>query len=251
LRNPELVDTVINYGVSATPVWVDRLPRHVRWINTLDTVHVSAHKLRSFRELYDLSVPILDWTVDYNEAAYWLAEGCTVVTRGRLQGARGQGIVLSPPDRLPTHAGLYTKLFTGDNVREYRVYVVGGHAIDVTEKRRWSRARLTEAGIDRNDPYTKLIRTNGNGWVFARNTMDATEEHLVTIRALAEQCASAIDLGLGAVDIIVQFTDSGKLLDARVVEPNTSVSLVGDRTTRQRIADALTFELDRNRREAA
>lgn len=239
---PENVIAVINYGVSRVPIWAGRLPSGCRWFNEPATVSISANKLNTFVNLRLAQVATLDWTQDRMVATAWKENGDTIVSRTLLNGARGRGIVLSPPDPLPV-AELYTKLFSGGNIREYRAYVVGGKVIDITQKRRWRRARLEAAGIDRDDPYTKLIRTNGNGWVFARNSNDAGERVLHQVRQLGEATASAIFLGLGAVDIVVKTGSSGELLDAAVVEPNTSVSLVGDRTTRTVVAKALAAEL--------
>lgn len=240
--SPERVRAVINYGVSRIPVWAGRLPQGCRWFNEPATVSISANKLDTFRNLRLAGIATLDWTQDRMVATAWKEGGDIVVSRTLLNGARGQGIVLSPPDPLPV-ADLYTKLFTGETIREYRAYIVGGKVVDITQKRRWRRERLAEAGIDRNDPYTSLIRTNGNGWVFARRSNDAGERVLHQIKQLAEDTASAIWLGIGAVDVVVKTGRSGELLDAAVVEPNTSVSLVGDRTTRSIMADALAEEL--------
>lgn len=239
--DPGRVKAIVNYGVSTYPGWANRTSIPV-WYNFPSTVAVSANKLKMQAVLAHAGIPCLTSTQDRAVAEQWLENRMGVVARTVVNGARGQGIVLSPPDPLP-YAPLYTQLLTGDNAREYRVYVVAGKAIDVTEKRRYRTARLRELGIEDNY-YTRTVRTNSNGWAFARNTIQAKPEHLVEIRDLAEAAARVVHMGLGGVDIIVRYTDSMKLLDKYVVETNTSVSLVGDRTTRAVIADALAAELN-------
>lgn len=240
-RDIRQATVIIDYGVGTVPVWQGRVRPGTRWLNTPDTVRTSANKIRTQRALERAGVPCVESTTVREEAERWLEQGETVVSRTVLEGCRGAGIVLSPPDPLP-EARLYTKLFSG-RVREYRAYIVGGRTIDVTQKRRWSRERTDAAGIDRDDPYTKLIRTNGNGWVFARNSIDASDEVLEAVRALGTQCAEAINLGVGAVDIVVRTNRLGQMLGIAVVEPNTSVSLVGDRTTRSIMANAIVEEI--------
>jgi hypothetical protein len=178
-------------------------------------------------------------------AEEWLEDGKRVVSRTVINGCRGKGIVISPPDPLPD-ARLYTEMILapeGGSVREYRAYIVGRECIDLTEKRRWSRARREAAGIDHSDPYQGLIRTNGNGWVFCRNTMQATSLQQQIIKDGAENAAQEMNLDLGGVDLIATYREDGELNDIYVVETNTAVSLVGDRNTVRIMADALARDI--------
>lgn len=229
---------VVNYGCSTAPVWIDRMPEQVQWLNGTATVMLSANKLMTVQALNQLGVPTLEYTTDREEAQSWIDSNRLIVSRTTLNGSRGSGIVLSPPDPLPD-APLYTRLVRGGSVREYRAYVVDGECIDIAQKRRWRGERLEQAGIDRRDPYTRLIRTNGNGWVFARNSIDANERVLNEVKMLANKTAEGLLLGFGVVDIIVKTGDNEELLEARVVEPNTAPSLVGDRNTRALMGDAV------------
>ena len=243
-RAVERCFAVVNWGVSATPIWAGRLHPSVRWYNSTETVHLSANKRLMSQALARSAVPHLETTTSRSVAEQWMGEEHTVVTRTILTGCRGAGIVLSPPDPLP-QARLYTKLYRGPRTREYRAYIVGGQVIDLTEKRRWSVERTDAAGIDRNDPYTKLIRCNGNGWVFARHNLDATPAQQAIIRQRARDAADSIDLGVGAVDLIAKYSSTAngrELLGVVVVETNTSVSLVGDRNTRSIMASRLAYE---------
>lgn len=236
------IRTALSYGVSAWPSWYSTTD--FTWITSPHAVHTSANKLHTFQALQRAEVPTLEFTTHADEARAWIEQEHTVVARTILRGSRGAGIVLSPPDPLP-QARLYTKLFRGRNVREYRVYIVGAEAVDITQKRRWSRARREEAGLDHNNLYHGRIRSHHNGWVFCRNTIDVPAAALEELKDLAAECARVCRIGFGAVDVIATHTDSGELIDARVVEPNTAPGLVGDTTTRDIMADALAAYIRR------
>lgn len=230
-RKAEEVRFVLDHGVSTAPEWTRRLSRDVKWLNTPDTVRISANKLNTFRFLYSKGLPTVDWTTAREVAEAWLLAGERVVSRTVLDGCAGGGIVLSPPDPMP-EAPLYTRLFTGPNVREYRVFVVGGVAVDLLQKKRWTRERREAAGINHHDPYQGLLRCgNSSGWVFARNDIIASVGAINGIKLLALDCAEACNLTYGAVDIIASHTNDGELIDMRIVEPNTAPSLIVDNYT--------------------
>lgn len=235
--SPSRVHTIINWGVSRPPIWESRLPEDVRWFNTTLAVSISANKRLMQEQLGECGLP---WTHNKFEAESWIDTGKTVVSRGILNGSQGRGITLSPPDQLP-NAELYTQLIEkrdGGSVREYRVYIVDGKAIDITEKRRMRRERREELGIDARDPYTRLIRAHRNGWVFARNTMQATAEQCDTIKRCAE-VACKTWIGIGGADMIVRYHANGEIDDIYTVETNTQVGISGDGTTAAILAEAL------------
>lgn len=236
LRRVEDADIIINHGVSATPIWIDRVRPSCQWLNRPNTVYVSANKARTQRAFEEADIPCLEATDEYNRAIDWLCEGSRVITRTVLSGSQGRGIVLSPPDPLPVCGNLYTKVVEGEGVREYRVYIVDGKAVDQVEKRRFGRDRRENDGIEDNE-YTRTIRAHRYGWVFSRNNNSATPMKRASINSLAEQAADAIGLGWGGVDIIVTNDDM------RVIEPNTSIGLSGDGATLSILSDALCVML--------
>jgi hypothetical protein len=235
--SPSRVHTIINWGVSRQPIWYDDLRDNVKWLNRTATVVLSTNKLLMQEHLGTLG---LAWTWSKYQAEQEILEGRTIVSRGILNGSQGRGITLSPPDPLP-EAELYTVLFEGNRVREYRVYIVDGKAIDITEKRRMNRERREELGIDGRDPYTRLVRAHRNGWVFARNTMQANEDSKRAICERAEQAAKRFELGIGAVDMIASFEEGdASVADViKVVETNTMVGIQGDGATAGRLANAI------------
>ena len=235
--SPTRVHTIINWGVSRMPIWIDDVPEGVRWFNHPGTVSISANKLDMQVALGELGLP---WTTSKVVAEQDILDGYTVVSRGILNGSQGKGITLSPPDPLPD-AELYTVLFEGNRVREYRVYIVDGKAVDVTEKRRMNSTRRAEMGIDARDPYTRLIRAHRNGWVFARNTTQANDESKFKISKYAEIAAARVGLGVGAVDMIASFNenDASVVKDMRAVETNTQIGINGEPACADRLAAAL------------
>jgi D-alanine-D-alanine ligase-like ATP-grasp enzyme len=152
---------------------------------------------------------------------------------------------------------LYTKLFTGPQVREYRVYIVNGKAVDTIEKRRKGRQWYRDHNLDRESPYTTYVRSHKNGWAFARNTSDATPEEISYIEAWAERAAEALQLGWGGVDMIVSRVEgehveaAGELSDVRVVETNTSIGIYQAPRTTEVLGEALAAYFEYERQEAA
>ena len=243
LRSRDWSATYINYGCSQRPVWWDDIPRLDRMFNTFNTVRASSRKPLMQNYFAEFGVPCLDFTRSLERAQQW-AEEDTVVCRTLTRASRGRGIVLAhSPDEI-VESGLYTKLFTGHRVREYRVYIVAEKAVDITEKRRRGRGWCEEHGVDRDSEWTNVVRSHGNGWVFARNTFEASEEERARIMQVAEDAAHSIQLGFGAVDMIVsRDEETGELNDIRAVETNTSVGLEPTATTTRLLAEAVAREV--------
>lgn len=256
------VDVALSYGVSATPnnyVLRDYARLETVWLTSLRAVGWNAHKTQMFRRLTSRGIPHVPWTDSLYTARNWLDNGETVLARRLLQSHSGNGITLVNREYRPEvgrldnnlpRCNLYTKAWPDNNtpwgrVREYRVYISGEHAVGLTEKRRYSRQRLFDAGIDRDCPYNRLVRTNGNGWVFAHNDMRCSREQATTIMMLGELTAHAMSLGVGAVDIIVTYDrDYENLLDMRVIETNSSINLRDAPTTTNLIVDGIINFLD-------
>lgn len=237
--------TFINYGCSNVPLWWDDVPHVSKLLNSFTTVIISSNKLMMSRAFRDAGVPCLTPTRNRYQAEGWASEGHTVVCRTLTRASQGRGIVLANTPEEVVDAGMYTQLFKGYLVREYRVYIVNGKAVDITEKRRRSSAWYEENGVDRSDPITRLIRTNGHGWVFARKNLRASEHELDEIKHEAVQAAASIGLGFGAVDMMVdRHRHSEELNRIVAVETNTSVGIHNSPTTCERLACALAKEIN-------
>ncbi len=203
---------VINWGNSQPHPKVN--PE--RMLNSYAAVALTANKLHFFREFRDHPVvKVPSFMLTRSDAANWLEEGFTLYARKVLTGHSGQGIVIIKPGEELVDAPLYTLKFP--TKREYRVHVVNGSVIDVTQKKK---RRDTEVNMD--------IRNYDGGWVFARNDIEQPPEEALTMAI-----AGVTDLGLdfGACDVLVSE-------DNRVVicEINTAPGIEG--TTLEKYVNA-------------
>lgn len=216
---------LLNHGVGRTPQWIDSVPPGALLLNDAQTVEISANKVRMHQHMRANGIPSLAFTTSEEDAIRWSLDGKTLVVRHRLASHSGKGIEIVRPGHDMPRAALYTELFEGENVREYRVYIVDKVAVDIRQKQRYNTERLKQHGIDPTDPIKKVVRTNRNGWVFARNFKSGTEQDIRRINGLAEQCARVFGLGYGAVDIIMDHAD-GRMA---VIEPNTNIAVYDSR----------------------
>jgi hypothetical protein len=240
-RNTERVQCsrvkyVINHGATTAPPWATRYLDEVPWYNTPEIIMTSSNKLMMFNALHDCPVLPVDTTPARRVAEEWIEQGSRVMARTMIRSSQGNGIVISPDDPLP-NASLYTKVFTGPRVREYRAYIVAGKCVDLVEKRRYTKERRERIGIESNI-YTKLVRAHKNGWAFCRNTFDVNEEDKSTLMDAGTTVAKHFNLGWGAVDLIASLSDDKELLEVRAIETNSSIGLTNDQTTVDKLADA-------------
>ena len=251
------IDVGLSYGVSALPreyMLSSYVPDDTFWLNSPSAVGWNAHKVQMFERLARSNIPHLDWTSNRAVAQDWLDYGEVVYARRLVQAHSGKGIrivgrTLDPvPGKIQNvlpNCNLYTKAWPDNNtiwgrIREYRVYISGEIAVGLTEKRRYGRERLAEAGIDRDCFYNRAVRTNANGWVFAHSDMRCSREQAAVIMGVGEVTANAMRLGVGAVDVIVSYTrDYTTLRDIRVIETNTSISLRDAPTTTNLIVNGV------------
>lgn len=217
------VRLIVNDGVGRMPEWYDNTRCHAKWLNVPWAVTTSANKVEMFNQLEVYNVPHLRYATERAAAEQW---NRAVVVRHRTSGARGQGIEIVQPGNVLPDARLYTELFTGQYVKEYRVYVVDGKPVDIVQKMRRRPDNLRAMGIDPDDELKKIVRTWHNGWVFARNTWERRENEVNIVMALAEQAADACCLGYGGVDIAVRRWRDREP-EAVVIETNTHLGLDG------------------------
>jgi glutathione synthase/RimK-type ligase-like ATP-grasp enzyme len=214
------VKLLVNDGVGRLPDWYDNRRCKAKWLNVPWTVQTSADKRDMFSELAARAVPTLRATRNIDEAQEWLDGGKRVVVRHSAAGARGQGIEILSPDAgvsVP-RAPLYTELFTGKYVKEYRAFVVDGKVVDIAMKMRRREREYT--------PEQELVRSWGNGWVFARHSWERRPRELELVTDVAERAADAMWLRYGAVDLFARrWKDRDP--DVVVIETNTHIGLDG------------------------
>lgn len=174
---------VINWG-SSNPI--EEVTR-CSILNNPRAIKKAVNKLEAFKTLSE-GVDIPEWTESQQEAAKWLAEGCTVVARTVVEGFGGEGIVLVENGTELPVAPLYTKYIP--KTEEYRVHVFKDEAFFVQRK-----ARKKEVP---DEQINWKIRNLAGGFIFANQDVDAPE----AAKKAAVNAVALLGLDFGAVDII-------------------------------------------------
>lgn len=178
-------DVVINWG--RVVVLPPELAEEVVWRNKPEAISVCGHKLRTLARLQEAKVPTLEYTTDPAVAAEW---GDRAYARHLLRASSGRGVEVVEPGSPIPQAPLYTRAFP--TREEYRVHVMSGSgAFFVQKKMRMRQER-------RPPNYTPLVRSHGNGWVFAHKEVNVP----VGVAAIAGSAVVACGLTFGAVDIL-------------------------------------------------
>lgn len=192
---PQIGHTVINWGSSKTPNWLETANRRdVTVLNSVSSVKIASNKLRSLEVLDEAGLNIPHFTTDKRTARYWLEDGHTVVERHTLNGnsAAGVRIVNLDDPNMPSDlddAPLYTKFIPKS--REFRVHVFRGKVVDYAEKKKMRKER-------RPDNFNKYICSNEMGWVFCRLNI----KHIDSVKEEAIAAVAALGLDFAAVDVV-------------------------------------------------
>lgn len=210
-------DWVINWGSSTIPGWFDQaMEVDAKVMNFPSYVATSVNKTQSFIYLEGYA-NIPTYTTDGTTAMNWVADGHTVVVRKEVSGKAGEGVhfIDENTDLVQSEAdGLFdAPLFTiyEDRTEEYRVHIINGDVIDVTQKK-------LRNGTERTDDVMRL-RNHNNGWVFARKDINIPPQVLEE----SLKAVSALGLDFGAVDV----GWNGEIGRAVVFEVNTAPALKG------------------------
>jgi glutathione synthase/RimK-type ligase-like ATP-grasp enzyme len=148
-----------------------------------------------------------------------------------VAGSEGAGIVVLN-DARDTRAKLYTQYIPKKN--EYRVHVVAGNVIDVTEKRKANDAEQRRNQRDpgplpeRGRPEPHQVRNTANGYVFCHEGVKPSPAVLDAGR----KAVQALGLDFGAVDVIW----NEKKQAAYVLEVNTAPGIA--ETSAKKYAEA-------------
>ena len=217
---------VINWGSSILPDWmgsmfVGYISTHV--LNDPVCVATASNKLTAFIIMEEGGVQIPEFTTDPEVARGWLFDGTPVVSRYKLTGHSGEGIVLDDdygtfvnrPERPP----LYVKYIKKS--KEFRVHVFKGKVIDVQQKRKRQEVPSEEINYQ--------VRNHSNGWVYCRDAI--TPDQSILDHAL--DAVNVLGLDFGAVDIIW----NDHYCKSYVLEVNTAPGLEG--TSVQLYANAI------------
>ena len=200
-------DVIINWGSSYIP---QQIKVAATVLNKPFNVGRAANKLAFFNDMAENAPEVIPefWTYrdEIPEDAY------PIVCRTVLNGHSGEGIVIADTEDELVDAPLYVKYIKKD--QEYRIHVAGGEVISVQRK-----ARKYDVP---DDEVNWRIRNHGNGFVFARNEVEAPDE----VTDVATRAVGAMGLDFGAADVV--YTRDRK---AFVLEINTAPGLEGTTLT--------------------
>lgn len=197
-------DLIINWG---------RTERRFNgeYLNDPDKVRDACDKKTSLEILAEAKVSCPDFTADKVLAETWLADGSGVVVRKLLRANSGRGIVFCTPEngKAIPDAPLYTRY--EKKAEEYRVHIFEGVIVDVQQKK-----RKLDVPDDRVDFQ---IRNGRNGWIFAREDVNAPK----SVLGASVDAVHALGLDFGAVDVGYNIKHD----KATVYEVNTAPGLEG------------------------
>jgi hypothetical protein len=204
-------DTIINWGHGGA------LPDHIanagRVLNRPNRVAVAANKAHFFREVGN-QCRLVPWTTGRAVARDW---GSRVVARHVLNGHSGAGIEIVEQGVDIPAAPCYTKYIPKES--EWRIHVVNGRVIDYARKIR---------DPDFVGEPNWAVRNHANGFIFARNSGQPSEDVIRQAVAAME----AVGLDFGAVDVLVSKpTRANPQRLAYVLEINTAPGLEGQTVT--------------------
>lgn len=104
-------------------------------LNTPAQIDLAVNKLDFFKGMGkgDASPRLPSWTSQKARAQGWMDCGKTVIARTKLEGAKGEGLVVCKEGVDIPDASLYTMKV--ESTHEFRVYMFNGEAIDIREKK--------------------------------------------------------------------------------------------------------------------
>lgn len=219
---------IVNFGAGALP-FPER--RDLRILNSPHDVAKSANKLRTFELLKAAGVATPHWTVARSAAQVWIDKKHKVLCRLNLSSSGGRGIHIAVPmaerkgERSELRdAPLYTRYFP--KTHEFRVHVVDGKAVDLTEK------KLRHDLKDKRG-QSSVIRSHDNGWVHAHDDLSISDNRdVATIRDLGERAIRAIGLDFGCADILACLDSNvpRRLTKSVVCEVNSAPGIENEAT---------------------
>lgn len=160
------------------------------------------------------------WTNDRNVAMQWKNDGILVLGRTNPRGRGGEGIIFSDDENqdgaFVHECSLWTRYVP--KAKEFRVHIVAGNIIDVTEKK--LRTHDDDGKPVEKDKINWRVRSHSNGFIFARENIQVPDD--VAIQAL-RAFRLIPNLHFGAFDVIY----NAKHNKAYVLECNTAPGIEG------------------------
>lgn len=230
---------LVNFGATEIPAWVRQ---DMVFLNSPDAIRDSANKYHTFVKLKEADVPTVRWTTSSDDVQKWLDKGHKILARHNLASSGGRGISIVVSGEQIPKVPLYTRYFP--KTHEFRVHVVGGEAVDVTEK------KLREELKEKRDAVS-LVRSHDNGWVHAHSDLSVSGDDLGTLSKLGVDAITAVGLDFGAVDILACLdTNTPRRLTKAVVCEVNSAPGIENEVTKRAYASALNKLIDSKRKVA-
>lgn len=167
-------------------------------LNEPSAVKIASNKITTFLKLEEAGMAnnLPKFTTNRGIAEQWITDDLDdlVYCRTLINSSEGRGIVLAHTIDELVAAPLYTSKVAVD--RELRIHIFNGEVIDFAQKKRMNSDRREEDGIGE---VNEDIRSNNNGWIFAREGVAINS----TVREVAIKAVSSCGLVFGAVDLAV------------------------------------------------
>ena len=232
LKHELLDDTMfLNFGRSRMPEWWNKAEaKGCTFINHPNAVARAVNKIKTFRRLNAFGITTLPHTTKRDVARAWYEKGYGIMVRNRVRGCCGKGIEFIPPASMREgieynipKAPLYTMYI--DKKYEYRLHIFCDEVIDIQQKKKMGKAKRDARGIEE---VNEVVRTNNNGWVFARNDIEDLPTYAINQAKDAVKC---LGLDFAAIDMFyVPVHAPYQRSKFYVCEVNTSPSLSDSNT---------------------
>ena len=203
---------VLNWGSTAA---LAATVANVTVLNKPAAVAVARNKLLTFNALKAAGFTHIPdfWTT----APTAEQRGKSIILERTPDGQGGSGITIKRPDEALGRAQMYVRYVPKEI--ELRIHVMNGKAIAVQQKRKIEGREQTD--------NEKLIRSHGNGWVFAVNAVDNAAAEAA--KPVAVEACRLLGLDFGAVDIVIpKATKANKTPAPVFLEVNTRPGLESD-----------------------
>lgn len=223
---------VINWGCRS----LVNIDRSLSVVNPAQAVNKAQSKVITCQILEQANIPCVKLSSEVRDANSWIEKGSQVLVRRDFMSAgRGTRPYNVGGNQAVPGIDFYSRIFP--KTHEFRVHVVGGHAIDIVQKK-------ARAG----GPLDRVIRVHSNGWIYAHDGLSVDAAGQTTIEGLAISAVGALGLDFGAVDILAILRPRGVQNDRRelkravVCEINTAPGLE-NKLTIERYASQLAQEI--------
>lgn len=182
---------------------------NAKLLNTPHQVDLAVNKFDFFKACMGDKTPRLPfWTTNSEQAKAWISNGLTVIARTKLEGMKGDGLVVLKKGVDFVKANLYT--VKTPSTDEYRVYMFNGEVLDARVKVLAEGAEENPDGMRHEDKYEYCK--------FDYPVPDDVAEQ-------AKLAIAKVGLFTGGVDVLWDATGTGL---ATVLEINSAPYIGGD-----------------------